>query len=329
MTVAKTERPVEATMSAVRSTTFMGCRRAPDLERLDIACVGVGWDGGTRRRAGSRHAPTEVRVMSERIHALHPDLAASPFDHCAVGDVGDVEVALFDQAQGMASIEAFYERVSAAGVSPVTIGGDHLVTLPILRAIRRDEPLAMVQFDAHADTSDASVEGHRYTSSTPIRRAVEEGLLDPTRIVQIGLRGTVRNREGQEWGRQQGIRQVTMDELYDNGIAQVAAEVRRVIGDHPTYVSFDIDGLDPAFAPGTGAPVAGGLTSYEALRLLRGLFGATVVGGDVVEISPPYDVQRQTALVGATIVFEIICLVARTCAPTRFRRRQRHDGGGT
>lgn len=293
-------------------STFMGFPFAPEIEDLDIAILGVPWDGGTPVRVGSRHAPREIRTMSERIHALHPIYDLSPADLCRIGDAGDVRITPFDQRASLTAIENFYRRAATAGVLPVTAGGDHLITLPILRGIAQNRPLALVHFDAHCDTADSSHEGEKYTSATPFRRAVEEGLVDPKRIVQIGIRGTVRSNEKMRWAQDNGIRQITVDELYDTGLNAVIQETRAIIGSHPAYITVDIDGIDPAFAPGTGTPVIGGLTSYEAQRIIRGLTDATIVGGDVVEVSPPHDVGRMTSLLGATLMYEILCLVAQT-----------------
>ncbi len=294
--------------------TFLRLPFVSNAKLLDIAIAGVPFDGGTRLRVGSRQAPRQIRTASELLHGLHLKHGFSPLDLCTLGDVGDVVIAPFDQDANLAAIEAFFAELWDSGAAPVAIGGDHLITLPILRAIGRTTPLAVVQFDAHADTAMASPEGARFTSSTPFRRAVEEGLVDPRRFVQIGLRGTLGSMERMDWARAQGIRQFTVDEMYDIGIDAVIRETRSIIGHHPTYVTFDIDGIDPAYAPGTGTPVVGGFSSYEAQRILRGLSGAAVIGGDVTEVSPPYDLRGITALLGASLVHEIICLVAQTRA---------------
>jgi guanidinopropionase len=291
------------------SSSFMQLPHVSAFDELDIAIVGVPWDGGTASPVGSRHAPRTIRVMSNRLRRLHPLLETSPFDMCAVGDVGDVKIDPFDQAKSLTAIEAFYSELASHGVHPITAGGDHLVTLPILRAVARHAPVGVVHFDAHSDTAEAGSDGSRYTAATPFRRAVEEGLVDPKRVVQIGLRGTVRSNERNRWARDVGMRQVTMDDLYKLGLDGVIRAAREIIGDAPAYVSFDIDGIDPAFAPGTGTPVIGGLTTYESQRILQGLRGLDLVGGDVVEVSPQYDLNDLTSLVGASLMFEILCLV--------------------
>ena len=207
-------------------------------------------------------------------------------------------------------IRGFYERIAAAGAVPLSAGGDHLVTLPILRAIAAKRPVGMVHFDAHSDTADSYFGGERYTHGTPFRRAVEEGLLDPKRVIQIGIRGSMYDAHDLDFARESGIRIVTIEEFYGLGIDAVIAEARRVAGDGSTYVSFDVDGLDPVYAPGTGTPEIGGFTTHEAQRMIRGLQGLDLIGGDVVEVCPPFDPSGNTAIVGATMMFEILCLLA-------------------
>ena len=296
------------------SSAFMALPFASDMQGLDIAIFGVPFDGGTPVRIGSRHGPRSIRSMSERIHGFHPTYQLSPFARCRVADVGDVEIPPYDKNASLKAIEALGAHLVAADVAPLALGGDHLISLPILRSLAPKAPLALVQFDAHCDTADLSRDGNRYTSATPFRRAIEEGLLDPKHIVQVGLRGTVRSYDKMQWALDQGIRQITIDELRDTGLQATIREVRSIIGDRLTYVTFDIDGIDPTCAPGTGAPVVGGMTSYEALRLLRGLYGARIVGGDVVEVSPPFDLGDMTALLGATLAYEILCLIAKARA---------------
>ena len=201
---------------------------------------------------------------------------------------------------------------------PLSAGGDHLITLPIMRGIRKGlPPLGMVHFDAHSDTWDSYFGGYKYTHGTPFRRAVEEGLLDPKRVVQIGIRGSLYKGDDNDWAVEQGMRVITIEEYFDLGVDKVIAEARRVVGDGPTYVSFDVDGLDPAYAPGTGTPEIGGYTPHEAQRMLRGLRGLNLVGGDVVEVSPPFDMSGNTALVGVTMMWEILCLLAEAVASGR------------
>jgi guanidinopropionase len=213
----------------------------------------------------------------------------------------------------LAEIEKFYRRVHAARVVPISAGGDHSVSLPILRAIARDRPVGMVHFDAHCDTGDDYL-GSKFHHGAPFRRAVEEGLLDPRRTIQIGIRGGLNNADQWRFSHDSGMRVVYMEELYESGVKAIVAEARRVVGDGPTYVSFDVDGLDPVYACGTGTPEVGGFSTLEAQLMIRGLAGLDLVGGDVVEVAPPFDPSGNTALVGASMMFEILCVVAQATA---------------
>jgi guanidinopropionase len=215
-----------------------------------------------------------------------------------------------DLMAGLDTIEAFYARVHAAGVRPLSVGGDHLVTLPVFRGIAREHALGMVHFDAHSDTNDSYFGGQRYTHGTPFRRAVEEGLLDPRRTVQIGIRGSIYDAEDQAFALDAGIRVIFMEEFARRDMDDMLAEVRDIVGSGPTYVSFDVDCLDPCYAPGTGTPEIGGMTTLQAQHMVRGLQGLNLVGADVVEVSPPFDLGGVTALVGATLAFELLCLLA-------------------
>jgi guanidinopropionase len=281
-----------------------------DLGRLDIALAGVPWDGGTTNRAGARHGPREIRNLSSFIRKVHHVSRIAPYALARVADVGDAPCNPIDLADSLARIERFFAEIHRAGVVPLTAGGDHLVTLPILRAIARDRPLGLIHFDAHSDTNDRYFGDHLYTHGTPFRRAVEEGLIDPRRTVQIGIRGSIYGAEDMRFAHESGMRVIYMHDFVALGMERTIAEARAVIGDGPAYLSFDIDGLDPAFAPGTGTPEIGGFTTREAQELVRGMAGLDLVGGDVVEVAPPFDPSGNTALVGATFMFEILCLLA-------------------
>jgi len=244
------------------------------------------------------------------MRAVHPLTRVNPYELCRVADVGDVPLShALDITDSMAEIQAFFERLHAADVVPLSAGGDHSITLPILRALAKDRALGMFHVDAHTDTWDEEM-GSRFSHGTPFRRAVEEGLLDPKRVIQIGIRGAANSDEAWAFSEEAGMRVVTMDEFERVGAAAVIAEARKVVGDGPTYLTFDVDGLDPAFAPGTGTPEIGGLTTREGLALVRGMRGTSLVGGDVVEVSPPFDPGGHTALVAATMLYEILCLLA-------------------
>jgi guanidinopropionase len=202
-------------------------------------------------------------------------------------------------------------------VLPISAGGDHLITLPIFRAIAKQRPIGMIHVDAHSDTNDRYFGDNLYTHGTPFRRAVEEGLLDPKRVIQIGIRGSIYSEDDMAFAEGSGMRVVYMEEFAKLGVERVIAEARRVSGEGPCYISFDVDGLDPVYAPGTGTPEIGGLTTLEAQHLIRGLEGLNLIGGDVVEVSPPFDPSGNTALVGATMMFEILCVLAKAVATRR------------
>ncbi|MFO1058381.1 MAG: agmatinase [Dongiaceae bacterium] len=297
--------------------TFMRLPHITDLSRLDIALAGVPWDGGTTNRAGARHGPREIRNMSSFIRRVHHVSRIAPYQLARVADVGDAPCNPIDLADSLGLIERFFADIHRAGVVPLTAGGDHLVTLPILRAIARERPLGLIHFDAHSDTHDRYFGTHRYTHGTPFRRAVEEGLIDPRRTVQIGIRGSIYSADDMDYPHEVGMRVIHMHDFVSLGMERTLAEVRGVIGDGPAYLSFDVDGLDPVFAPGTGTPEIGGFTTREAQELVRGLAGLDLVGGDVVEVAPPFDPSGGTALVGATFMFEILCLLADAFARRR------------
>jgi guanidinopropionase len=300
-------------------STFMRLPVVTDPRDVDIAIAGVPWDGGTTNRPGPRHGPRQVREMSSLIKRVHSVTKLSPYELCRVADVGDAPVNPIDLNRSMETIQAFFAQIVAAGAVPLSIGGDHLSSLPILRAVAGSRPVGMIHFDAHSDTVDTYFGGLKYTHGTPFRRAVEENLLDPKRVVQIGIRGSTYSAEERDWPLAQGMRIITIEEFEDLGVDAVIREARRVAGDGPTYISFDIDALDPAVAPGTGTPEFAGLTSREVLRLLRGLRHLNLVGADVVEVSPPFDPSGGTALAAANIAFELLCLLAEGVAGREVR----------
>lgn len=297
--------------------TFMRLPVFRDPSLLDIALIGVPWDGGTTNRAGARHGPREIRNMSSFVRRVHPVTKISPFELARIGDLGDVPVNPINVSDTLIRIERIFGKVHQAGAMPLTAGGDHLTTLPIFRAIAGTEPVGMVHFDAHSDTWDTYFGGEKYTHGTPFRRAIEEGLLDPKRTIQIGIRGSLYSAADMDYAASVGIRVVAIEEFAELGVDAVIEEARRVVGTGPTYVSFDVDGLDPAYAPGTGTPEIGGFSTLEAQRMIRGLRGLNLVGGDVVEVSPPFDPSGNTALVGATMMFELLCILAEAVAGRR------------
>jgi guanidinopropionase len=298
-------------------STFMRLPVVPDAEGLDIALVGIPWDGGTTNRAGARHGPREVRNQSSLMRRAHHVSGIAPFSVANVADVGDLSVNPIDLLDSLKRIEAGMAAIVQTGAIPLCVGGDHLTTLPVLRAVAKEGPVGLIHFDAHSDTNDTYFGDNPYTHGTPFRRAIEEGLLDPKRIVQIGIRGSVYDPGEHDWAKEQGIRIIYMEEFLRRGAEDVMDEARRIAGDGPTYISFDIDSIDPSMAPGTGTPEIGGLSSREAQQMVRLLAGVDIVGADVVEVAPPFDLAGMTALAGATIMFELLCVIAGQVAAGR------------
>jgi guanidinopropionase len=281
-----------------------------DADEVDIGLIGVPWDGGTTNRPGARHGPRQIRDLSTMARNVHHATGIKPFHLCNCADLGDSPVNPVDIDDTLERVEAFYSTIIDQGILPLTAGGDHLITLPVMRAVCRLGPVGMIHFDAHTDTLDRYFGESRFTHGTPFRRAIEEGLLDPKRTVQIGIRGALYSDTDKTWGLEQGIRVIEIEEYNDMGVEAVIEEARRVVGDGKTYLSFDVDALDPVYAPGTGTPEIGGITTYDAQKMIRGLRGLDLVGGDVVEVSPPFDMSGNTALVAVTMMFEILCLLA-------------------
>ena len=244
------------------------------------------------------------------IRAQNGATGVRPFELVNCADLGDVAPNPADLEDTMGRITAFYERVMEAGIVPLTAGGDHLNSLPILRVLGKSAPLAMVHFDSHTDLFNSYFGGTRYTHGTPFRRAVEEGLLDPRRVIQIGIRGTTYDNEDRDFADSVGIRVIPIEEFHARGAEDVMAEARALVGDAATYVSYDIDFVDPAFAPGTGTPEVGGPNSYQAIQVARLLEGINIVGADLVEVSPPFDATGGTAYLGVSIMFEMLCNLA-------------------
>ncbi len=294
--------------------TFMRTPLISDPAAFDIAMIGVPYDGAVTNRPGARHGPREIRNSSSMMRSIHHATRINPYELCRIGDAGDVPFTrVYEVEAAHHDIIRFFAKFHQAGVVPLAAGGDHSVTLPIFRAIAADGPIGMIHVDAHTDTWDEFM-GCKFMHGTPFRRAVEEDLLDPRRTVQIGIRGAQNTSEGWDYSHDSGMRVIFMEEFTKLGVDAVIAKARRIVGNGPTYISFDIDGLDPVYAPGTGTPEVGGLTTIEAQALLRGLRGLNLIGADVVEVAPPYDPSGNTALVGATIMYEILCLLAEAVA---------------
>ena len=294
--------------------TFMRCAYQESLEGIDIGLIGVPFDGGVTNRTGTRHGPREVRNQSSLMRTINQSTGIAPFDLCNVADIGDaLPESPFELERSHRSIQDFYDKVVESGVLPVSAGGDHSISLPILRALAKDGPVALVHFDAHCDTGDDYL-GSKFHHGSPFKIAVEEGLIDPKKTIQIGIRGSVTDNNIWKFSHDSGMRVIYMDEFYKLGVDGIIKEIHEIVGDTPTYATFDVDALDPAFAVGTGTPEVGGMTSFEAIQMIRGLSGLNIIGADVVEVAPPFDPSGATALVGATLMFELLCVTAESLA---------------
>ena len=289
--------------------TFMRLPGRSAAADLDVAVVGVPIDIGTSNRPGARFGPRGIRNESVLIRPYNMATRAAPFDSLRIDDIGDVATNPYDLADAVARIEAFYDELLGHDVIAVTMGGDHTIALPIMRAMRRKHgPLGLIHVDAHTDINEHMF-GEAIAHGTPFRRAVEEGLLDTQRVAQIGVRGTGYAADDFDWSREQGFRVVQVEECWNRSLEPLMAEVREKVGGGPVYMSFDIDALDPAFAPGTGTPEIGGLTAPQALEIIRGCRGLNLVGCDLVEVSPIYDPTGATSLTAANLLFEMLCVM--------------------
>ncbi|MCB2136963.1 MAG: agmatinase [Rhodobacteraceae bacterium] len=281
----------------------------PRIDEVEIGLVGLPWDGGTSNRPGPRHGPRQLRDYSTMIRAQHPVTGLRPFETATCADLGDVGPNPVDGPDTLARFETFFAEMKRRGIRPLSGGGDHLCTLPVLRGIARDEPLGLVHFDSHTDLFPAYFGGKTLTHGNPFRNAVEEGLLDPKRMVQIGIRGTQYDSIDKDFAKAYGIRIIPIEEFFDRGIPDVMAEAREIVGTKPTYLSYDIDFVDPSVAPGTGTPEWGGPNAYQAMQVVRECQGLNIVGADLVEVSPPVDPSGGTAWLGVSLMFEILCVM--------------------
>jgi guanidinobutyrase len=282
---------------------------AASAQGLDAAFIGVPLDIGTSHRPGARFGPRQIRAESCLLRPYNMATGAAPFDALQVADIGDVPINTYSLLKSVDIITAYYAEVLGHGCVPLTLGGDHTIALPILRAMAAQHgPVAMVHVDAHADVND-DMFGERIAHGTPFRRAVEEGLLDCHKVTQIGLRGTGYAADDFDWPRRQGFTLVPAHTVWHQSLAPLMEQVRQRVGNTPCYLSFDIDGIDPAYAGGTGTPEIGGLTVPQALEIIRGCRGLNIVGADLVEVSPPYDTTGNTALLGANLLYEMLCVL--------------------
>ena len=292
--------------------TFMRAPLVRDLEQVDIGIVGIPYDGGLTCRTGARYGPREVRNQSSMMRAINVPTGVRPFELCRVADLGDVRFSnILNLDKAYLDIERHFQHIARSRLLPLSVGGDHSVTYPILKALREryDEPLAIIHIDSHTDTW-AEFQGSKFHHGAPFRLATDEGLIDPAKTVQIGIRGGQNFADGLDYSRDHGMRVISIEEFDDSGWREVAQVARRIVGDSPVYLTFDIDGLDPVYAPGTGTPEAGGITMREAQRMIREFSGLNLIGGDLVEVAPPLDPSGTTALNGATILFEMLCVMA-------------------
>lgn len=295
--------------------TMMRLPSAETAEGLDAVFVGIPMDIGTSHRSGTRFAPRQIRAESTMLRPYNMWTKVSPFDRMQVADIGDIATNPFDLLDSVARIEAAYNDILGHGAIPLGLGGEHTLSLPVLRAMAKAHgPVGLIHVDAHADINP-DMFGEKVAHGTPFRRAVEEGLLDCNRVVQIGLRGTGYSDADFDWPREQGFRVVQAEECWHKSLTPLMEEVRDQLGQGPVYISFDIDSLDPSFAPGTGTLEIGGLITHQGMEIIRGAAGLNIVGCDLVEVSPPYDMQGATALVAANLLYEMLCVLPKAQAP--------------
>lgn len=291
--------------------TFGRRRHTRDLRGVDVAALGVPYDGSTSYRSGTRFGPRAIREQSLLLWGYNNAQGVSPFEALDIVDYGDVEVVPVDVMATHRAIEAEANTVLEVGAKLIALGGDHSMSLPLLRAhARQHGPVALIQFDAHPDTWDHEFGEHKYSHGTPFRRAADEKLIDTSAWFQIGIRGPTAGPQDYEDARALGARLITFDEFVSSGTEAVLKEVRQRVGDRPAYLTLDIDSIDPAFAPGTGTPEVGGFSSYQILQLIRGLKGLNLVGFDLVEVAPAFDHGNITAVLAANLAFEFLSLLA-------------------
>lgn len=282
----------------------------PRAKEVQIGLVGLPWDGGTTNRPGPRHGPRALRDASTMIRAQNGATGLRPFELVNCADLGDVGPNPVDGPDTLERFESYFTGLKKRGIRPLSAGGDHLCTLPVLRGIAKGAPLGLVHFDSHTDLYPVYFGGKTLTHGNPFRNAVEEGLLDPKRMIQIGIRGTTYDSVDTDFAKANGIRIIRIEELFGRGVPDVMAEAREIVGTAPAYLSYDIDFVDPAVAPGTGTPEWGGPNAFQAIEVVRECQGMNIAGADLVEVSPPVDINGQTSWLGASLMFEILCVMA-------------------
>jgi guanidinobutyrase len=289
--------------------TMMRLPLAASAAGLDVGFVGVPMDIGTSNRSGTRFGPRQIRSESVMLRPYNMATGAAPFERLRVADLGDIATNPYSLEKSVALIEAGIAAILAAGCAPLILGGDHTLAYPVLRAmVAQHGPVGLIHVDAHADVNDTMF-GERIAHGTPFRRAVEDGAVNPARAVQIGLRGTGYAADDFDWQRARGFRVIQAEACWHRSLTPLMAEIRAQLGAGPVYLSFDIDSLDPSIAPGTGTPEIGGLTTIQALEIIRGCAGLDLVGADLVEVAPPYDMAGTTALIAANLLYEILCVM--------------------
>lgn len=302
--------------------TMMRLPAQDNAQGLDACFVGIPMDIGTSNRSGTRLGPRQIRDESRMLRPYNMATGAAPFEHLQVADIGDVPINTFDLKASVGIIERHYDEILSAGAIPLTLGGDHTLTWPILKAMKKVHgPVALIHVDAHADINEEMF-GEKVAHGCPFRRAWEDGCLDNDHVFQIGLRGTGYSPDDFDWGRQQGWTVVPAEECWYRSLAPLMQQVRERVKDRPVYLSFDIDSLDPAFAPGTGTVEPGGLSTWQALEIVRGCSGLNIVGCDLVEVSPPYDQSGNTALIGANLLYEMLCVLPDVAQATSTQTKQ-------
>ena len=293
--------------------TMMRLPAQKSAEGLDACFLGIPMDIGASNRAGTRFGPRQIRAESCMIRPFNMGTGAQPFQRMQVADIGDVAINTFNLKATCDIIADFLDGVLDHDAVPLILGGDHTLTYPVLRSVaRKHGPVALVHVDAHADISE-SMFGEKIAHGTPFRRAYDDNLIIPEKTFQIGLRGSGYSPDDFNWSRSKGFEVVQAEECWHRSLTPLMERVRRKIGSSPTYISYDIDSLDPAFAPGTGTVEIGGLTTIQALEIIRGCRGLNIIGGDLVEVSPPYDTSGNTALIGANLLYEMLCILPKSC----------------